>query len=150
MSELLVSPSEVVRGARGYLDTPFHHQGRNRAGMDCAGLIARVAWDLGLSEYDLRDYGPVPNGDRMRAVLREQLEELPPGSALELGLVALLRFEKDPQHLAFVADYLHGGWSLVHALQAAGRVTEHRLNQLWRNRIVALYRLPGVGYKGRA
>jgi len=141
----MISPDEVVTVARSYMGVPWHHQGRNRAGMDCAGLIVCVAHDLSLSEFDTRDYGRLPSGDQMRSVLREHCVELP-ATALAPGLVALMRFETDPQHLAIVAPYLYGGFSIVHALVQSRRVVEHRLDDLWRSRIVALYQLPGVEY----
>lgn len=144
MSEV-VTPVQVVAATRAYLGVRWHHQGRGRAGMDCAGLVVCVAHDLGLSEFDTRDYGRVPNGDTMRQVLREHCIELP-ANALAPGLVVLMRFDADPQHMGIVADYVHGGFSIVHALAQQRRVVEHRLDQLWLNRIVALYALPGVEY----
>lgn len=140
-----VLPAEVVATARSYIDTRWHHQGRNRAGLDCAGLIVCVAHDLALSDFDMRDYGRLPNADQMREVMRGQCTELPT-AALAPGVVALLRFEREPQHLAIVADYLYGGLSIVHALMQSRRVVEHRLDDLWYSRIVALYALPGVEY----
>ncbi len=45
---------EVVRVARTWLGTPYHHQGRVKgAGVDCAGLSVGVAKELGLSDVDV-------------------------------------------------------------------------------------------------
>ncbi|HKW82999.1 MAG TPA: NlpC/P60 family protein [Burkholderiaceae bacterium] len=138
-------PELVVATARKYLGVRWHHQGRSRAGVDCAGLVVCVAHDLGLSEFDTSDYGRLPNGDTMRSLLREHCTELR-ADALAPGLVALMRFDGEPQHMGIVADYVHGGHSIVHALAQRRCVVEHRLDELWRRRIVALYALPGVEY----
>jgi uncharacterized protein YijF (DUF1287 family) len=63
-----------------------------------------------------------------------------------IGDVVWMRFEKEPQHLGIVGDYVHGGLSLIHAYNGAGvnRVVEHRLDDTWRARIVAAWRYPGV------
>jgi cell wall-associated NlpC family hydrolase len=48
----------VIDEARAWIDTPFGHQGRILGHrIDCAGLIARVGADLGLSTFDATDYG---------------------------------------------------------------------------------------------
>ncbi len=141
----MIQAAEVVATARSYKGVRFQHQGRTRLGMDCAGLVVRVVHDLDLSTFDTRDYGKLPSGDRMRQVMREQCIELPPGADLVPGLVALMRFDAEPMHVAIVCDHPHG-LGLVHALAASRKVTEHRLDQSWRNRVVGLYALPGVAY----
>lgn len=133
---------EVVAAARDWLGVPFLHQGRSRAGVDCAGLVICVARGLGeLPEgYDVNGYRRAPDG----SMLRECDARLVPISGLEAGAVAMMRFSEEPQHLAFVAPYRHGGFALIHALQKSGRVVEHRLDPTWRGRIVRLFRFPGV------
>lgn len=149
MSEAaVITPSDVAATARRYLGVRFQHQGRSLAGMDCAGLVVRVAQDLGLTAFDWRAYGRLPAGDLMREVMRGQCVELRPGTAPALGLVAMMRFDAEPQHLAIVVDHPQG-LGLVHALMAERKVAEHRLDATWRQRIVALYELPRVQY-GRA
>lgn len=44
--------------ARSYIGVPFYHAGRDRNGIDCIGLIACVAKDLGYKFKDDRDYSP--------------------------------------------------------------------------------------------
>lgn len=60
------------------------------------------------------------------------------------GDVLMMRFHSDPQHVAILADYRHGGRSIVHSMASVGAVAEHRLSPEWRARIVAAFRLPGV------
>lgn len=142
---MMATPSDVVAVARRYLNTRWHHQGRSPAGVDCAGLVICVAHELGLSTFDTRDYGRLPAADAMREVMRTHCTELP-ADKLAPGLVAMMRFESEPQHLAIVSNYLYGGHSIIHALMQSRRVVEHRLDELWLRRIVSLYALPGVDY----
>lgn len=150
MSEVAaITPADVAAAARQYLNVRFQHQGRSRAGMDCAGLLIRVAQDLGLSSFDWRGYGRLPEADRMREVMRAHCIELAPDVGPSLGLVALMRFDAEPQHLAILVDHPNG-LGIIHALMLERKVTEHRLDPTWRRRIVALYALPGVQYGGAA
>ena len=68
--------------------------------------------------------------------------------AVAPGDVIVIRFDADPQHLSIVADYAHGGLSMIHALDRPGhergKVLEHRLPPHYVRRIVAAYALPGV------
>lgn len=133
----MVPAGAVIAQARGYLGVPFRHQGRSRTGVDCAGLVICVACDLGLPIRDYRAYGRLPRGDTLLRVLREQCTEYR-GDPLP-GSIALMRFERDPQHLAIIA-----GPTIIHSLSTSRKVVEHRLDTLWQSRIVGLFALPGV------
>lgn len=141
-----VSVEQLIEAARGYLGVRWHHQGRSRAGVDCVGLVICVARDLGLSDYDISGYGTAPDG-RMSGILREQCIEQPRGTEPAPGMLAEIRFDREPQHVAIVSPYRGGGHALLHAMSRfPRRVTEHRLDAVWRRSIVGLYRLPGVMY----
>jgi len=58
----MVTLADIVDEARRHLGTPYAHQGRLPGPLDCVGLIVGVAAGLGLSEYDDRTYGPMPDG----------------------------------------------------------------------------------------
>lgn len=47
----------IVAEARTWLGVPWRHQGRSRAGVDCAGLVVLVARALELADYDSTAYG---------------------------------------------------------------------------------------------
>lgn len=146
--------SEIVKAAREWLGTQFHHQGRLRAstahkgGCDCLGLLVGVAEELGLKDrdgrplahWDVRGYGHLPDGERMRHIFEQLFSEVPV-DALEEGDLLLMRFERAPQHVAIVSQHPDGGWGIIHALASARRVVEHRLDEVWRDRIVAAYRV---------
>lgn len=132
--------STLIAAARRYLGVPFRHRGRTPAGLDCAGLVWRAYADLGLVLPDVRIYGREPHRNGLvNAVERAfgvQVERDPiPGDVL------LFRFDREPHHLGIAGDYVHGGLSLIHAHGMAGKVVEHRLDDLWRGRIMAVYRM---------
>ena len=146
MDETIVTVDQVVAEARTYLGVRWHHQGRTRVGIDCAGVLVNVAHTLKLSSFDTTDYGRYPTGE-LTQYLREHCIEQPPGTEPAPGLVAEMAFEADPHHVALVVPYFAGGLALLHAVsQFPRKVVEHRLDDLWRRRIVRLYRLPGVTY----
>lgn len=138
----MTTPHQVVEAARAWLGTPWHHQGRSTAGVDCAGVCIKVAHALGESAFDVADYGRYPNNDRMRELLREHCTERF-GEPLP-GMIALMAFSTEPRHMGIIAPYPYGGVSIVHALARAGKVTEHRLSPEWRRRVVGLFDYRGV------
>lgn len=132
--------SKLVSAARAYLGVPFRHRGRTSAGLDCAGLVWRAYADLGLVLPDVRIYGREPHRNGLQEAMVRALGE-PVARHPQAGDVLLMRFNKEPHHLGIVGDYVHGGLSLIHAYGTAGRVVEHRLDDTWRSRIAAVYRL---------
>lgn len=127
---------EIVAAARSYLGTRYHHQGRNRAGIDCAGLIVCVARDLGVEVGDVAGYARTPDGDSLRRAVEGQAVRV---ATAQPGDILLMRFDGDPQHLAIMTDY-----GMIHSYAQARRVVEHRVDAEWAKRIVAAYQFPGV------
>jgi NlpC/P60 family putative phage cell wall peptidase len=130
----------LVAVARQWLGTPFRHQGRQPGrGLDCVGLVVCAARHCGLADYDVTDYPRLPQGDALAGHLRAAgLVAVDPRAALP-GDVLLMRFTREAQHVALVTD---GG--ILHAHEQVGRVVEHRLDESWRRRIVAVYRFAEV------
>lgn len=150
----MVTRAEIVAEARSWIGTPFLHQAyRKGVGCDCIGLVGGVCMERGLFPRDpllipgvarFVGYSRQPDGVSFRAACDQFLvpiavESMQPGDAV------LMAFKGDPHHIAIVADYCHGGLSIVHAM-SHGRcaVAEHRLDATWRGYIVAAYALPGV------
>ncbi len=140
----MVTRAQVVAEARGWLGTPFEHQGRVQgAGVDCIGLLIGVAQSLGLTQFDVTGYARAPSDGLLQGGCREHLQPVQLASA-QPGDVLLMRFKREPQHVGLVADYVHGGLSVIHSYQGAGGVVEHRLDALWLRRVVSVWRIPGV------
>lgn len=134
---MTLTPHTIIGAASAYLGTRWHHQGRSTAGVDCLGLIVLTAQDCGLSVRDQFGYPRQPDGQQLQAELDAQLQRI---AEPEPGAVLLMRFEREPQHVAIMAD----GGDIIHAYATARKVVRHRLDELWTRRIVAVYRFPGV------
>ena len=128
---------QVVRAAREWLGTPWHHQGRVKGvGVDCVGVVIGVARDLGLSTFDVTGYARRPAEGEVASGCWQHLA---PVAAAFPGDVLLFEVDGQPQHLGFATDI-----GLLHAYAPMRRVVEHRLDDNWRGKIVAAFRLPGV------
>lgn len=140
----MATRADVLRQARGWLGTPWRHQGRLRGeGVDCVGVVVGVAHALGLSTYDLSNYRRLPVGDELMRLCDTHMQRLPLAD-MQPADVLLMRINRvEPQHLGIVGDHPHG-LSLIHASVGYRKCVEHRLDDPWRARIVAAYRLPGV------
>lgn len=134
----MTTRQDIVDEARRWTGVRWVHQGRSRAGIDCVGLVIRVAHALGLSTFDTADYSRQPDPVRMRALLAEHMLPIDAGRA-QVGDVLLMRFEKEPQHVAIVSDI-----GIIHAYAQVRRVTEHRLDSVWQSRVVGAYQFKGI------
>ena len=142
---------QIVAAARSYVGTRFAHQGRRKAcgkdrgGIDCLGLLIGVAAECRLMhegrplcDADRRDYGHIPNSQRLQDALNKHLMAKSQ-FRLEPADILLLSIDNNPQHLAIVGEY-NGDQTLIHAYAPVRGVVEHRLDEGWRARIVAAYR----------
>ena len=141
----------IVRAARGWVGTRFAHQGRvkrtaqHKGGVDCLGLLVGVAQELDLrgaggvafAAVDERDYSHMPDVARLHEVLSGQLLRV---DTLAPGDVVMLRVDDRPQHLAIVSDQ-PSGLGLIHAYAPARAVVEHALDEWWRARVHAAFRV---------
>ncbi len=138
--------NNIAHTARGWIGTRFHHQGRlkksynHSGGVDCLGLLIGVAKELNLpySRYDENNYSHYPDTDRLRNRLASVMQEIDINNILS-GDILLLNIDGNPQHLA-IAGEISGELTMIHAYAPARQVVEHLIDDLWRSRIVAIYR----------
>jgi len=132
----------MVAMARAYLGTPYHHCGRSRHGLDCAGLLVLVAHDMGLSDWDAVDYSQQVRGDHLMAQLERFFERVGDGEQeASPGDVFLFACWGNPTHVGIAT----GEGTFVHAFNdrgtgADGAVVETRLDALWRRMLKGVYR----------
>jgi cell wall-associated NlpC family hydrolase len=130
---------DIIEAARTWKGVRWRHQGRNRLGVDCIGLLRVVADQLGLIPgVDFDGYGRMPDG-RLRPELDKLLVRRV--GPYQLGDVLLMRFEKEPQHVAIVTDK-----GIIHSAAQARKVVEHGMDAIWNSRVVAAYQWPEVEY----
>jgi cell wall-associated NlpC family hydrolase len=133
----MITRVDIVMEARRWLGVRYKHQGRTVAGVDCAGLIIKVAHNLRVSKHDETNYARRPHGhDLMNSLnthaIRVQREALP-------GDILLFSFQGFPQHLGIRTDK-----GIIHSFATARKVVEHTYDNLWRSRLVYVYEFPGV------
>lgn len=118
---------DIVDTARGWIGTPFHHQGRKPGvGLDCVGLLVCAARAHGLPVVDSTAYGRRPRPGVLLGYLRENCVEVPVDVARKtVGAVLLFHFISKawPQHAGLVTDR-----GILHAYGDVGRVVEHPLS----------------------
>lgn len=127
---------DVVQEARTWIGTPFQHQGRVKGvGSDCVGIIIGVMRDLGISDFDTKNYSRYPNVQMMGRLLREQLEEIKIDEAGP-GDVLWIKVKGSPQHLAMKTDK-----GILHAHMGIGKCVEVDLDRATQRLIIGAFRI---------
>jgi len=129
-----VTPESLIATARSAVGTPFRHQGRDLDGLDCAGLLIWSLRQHGLDVIDLDAYSRQPMGGLLIAMIERQPFLRRASRPPRAGDVLVMRFEKEPQHVALFA-----GETIIHAYETIGKVCEHRIDRQWHNRILRVY-----------
>ncbi len=128
-----VTRSDVISEARSWIGTPYVHQHRaKRHGVDCIGLVIGVCRELGVvaPDFDVNGYARKPDGQTFLSRCSEYMDPVVPEDA-KPGHMLVLSFRREPQHMGILADYLYGGFSLIHAYGSTdgkGRVEEWNLH----------------------
>jgi cell wall-associated NlpC family hydrolase len=137
----MTTGEDVVRVARSWVGVPFLHQGRNRNGIDCVGLIIAVGQELGVlpPNFERRDYGRVPSRKELEQKLGLYCER---AEAPAPGTVIGIRWNRELAHTAFCT-----GPTLIHAWEKRGLVVEHGYRGKWLAITDSVWRLPGVTYE---
>lgn len=156
-----VTAAEFIAQARTWLGVPWHHQGRSRLGVDCAGLPECVLAELSALPETYRtrqNYGRRPTGELTetlerwceRVWVRAHPRDVPPAAP---GLLVRMRFPgtEEGAHLAICT-----GPTIIHAYRPERRrgpraersgVVEHNYRTRWLDLTVSLWRAPGVRYE---
>jgi NlpC/P60 family putative phage cell wall peptidase len=128
----------IVAAARGWLGTPYRHQGRLKGvGCDCLGLLIGVfqelngAAEIGAIPPYTRDWAEANGGETLRAGARRHLVEIAPCEARE-GDILLFRWRAGlpAKHAAILV----APGRMVHAQEGAC-VAEVAVSKWWRRRV---------------
>ncbi|MGQ0671666.1 MAG: NlpC/P60 family protein [Hyphomicrobium sp.] len=140
------SPDDVVRLARGWIGTPYHHQASVKGvGADCLGLVRGVwrelyGFDPETTLDYTRDWAEATGRETMLDGARQHLVELPRASA---GAGDVLVFRLGPGKVAKHAAVLATDATFVHAMEGSP-ASEVSLAPWWRRRIAATFSFPGT------
>lgn len=132
-----------IAAARSYLGVRWRHQGRDRRGLDCGGLVLVCLRDIGRTPADAsKGYGREPYRRSLETVCALNFgSPLAHEIAMRAGDVAVFHIGRAaPNHVGIVADYVHGGLSLIHAYAINGEVVEMPLDVDWLDRLKQVYR----------
>ncbi len=136
----------VVRLARGWIGTPYHHQASVKGvGADCLGLVRGVWRELSGHEAEIvpaysRDWGEATGTETMLLGARRQMVEIDPRD-IQMGDVVVFRLR--PGAVAKHAAIIAGENTMIHAMEGAP-AREAALGPWWRRRIAAAFSFPGV------
>lgn len=148
--ESCVTGTAIIERARAYLNVPFAANGRDQGGLDCGGLLLRVATDLGLPTPTVPNYQPGLAHGHVAGYLEPFCDRLDieaplsiyTGEGVEAGDFIIFSLAKGVQHLGISS----GQGSFVHAWDSpsVGRVVETPLDLWWQDRVLSIYRLRGL------
>jgi NlpC/P60 family putative phage cell wall peptidase len=140
------SAKEIVRLARAWVGTPYHHQASLRgAGTDCLGLVRGVWRELYGREAETpppysRDWAEASGRETMLEAAARHMVPLAPAEA-SAGHVVVFRLR--PGTVAKHAAILSGAHDMIHAMEGCA-VSEVKLAAWWRRRLAAVFAFPGT------
>lgn len=138
--------ADVVRLARTWIGTPYHHQASLvGVGTDCLGLVRGIYRALHGTEPEQptaysRDWSDASGEETMLTSARRHLCEIDPKLATA-GDVLVFRFRAGcvAKHAALIS----GPNAMIHAVEGTG-VAEVTIGSWWRRRIAGAFAFPGI------
>lgn len=118
---------KIVAQAKTWIDVKYKDKGRDRVGgVDCIGLIIKVAHEIAISDFDTIEYPkrPVPQD-----LLRGMRDHLEPIKIKDIGQgnVGVFRGPRVPCHTGIVEVDEAGEKWVIHAYAPARKVVRDRL-----------------------
>ena len=136
----MMSAGEIVREAREWIGTPYHHQARVKgAGCDCVGLFIGIGESVGIPAMFESDYPVTFKGRTLRSYLVRNCTEMREVGLYDAPVGAILAFtmrqDEGPHHVALrTPDGMLHAWSTG--------VVEHGLR--WLERLDSVWWHPEV------
>lgn len=141
----MITRDQIVETAKSLVGVRFRHQGRDRNGVDCVGLLVLIGRELGYEDIkDLADYRRTPTPSVMRAFLEANLDEIPlddlkPGDVIWMRMGGL-----KPRHAGVFVGKWGGEDAIVHADGRTNAVRIQYLSDFPRSWFTAGFRLREV------
>lgn len=136
--------ADIVAEARKWLDVPFMHQGRNRQGVDCVGLVQMVGDAFDIEYDDMVGYARAPTDLKFLLHLKKYMSIAPIGGN-KIGMVGTFRQSKFPCHIGIFASDEAGRITLINSRVDRRKVVE----EIWIDNensfnLVSLLQFPGL------
>jgi len=140
---MIITRQMVVAEARTWDQVRYKHQGRDRFGVDCVGLVLCTTNALGLTDYHYSNYTRVPDGSEflkhfeLGGWTRIRIEDALPGDLLACkgGAYAC--------HVALITE-VGPMAAVIHAHASHHKVVEELLLHELKASIVAAFKTPGL------
>lgn len=139
----MVTRDAVVAETRSWIGVRWLHQGRNRHGIDCIGLVVVVRSALAIGDYDLTGYPREPDGTFMTHFFRAGGVRVPILDAKPADLL-LFRDARSPCHVGIVTVRDGEVMRMVHAHTTRRKVVEEPVIHEWQQKWVAAIQMPDV------
>lgn len=143
-----VTGAEIVAHARGWIGTPYLHQGSCRgAGTDCLGLLRGLWRELLGAEPEIvpaytPDWSEPGHSEDLLAAAERNLSRIAQDDAAPGDIVLMrMRAAGVAKHVGVLAQSEEGHATLIHAYSGHG-VVESPLGAPWTDRIVGYFRFP--------
>ena len=139
----MLRPDDIVTEAKKWVGVEFRHCGRNKYGVDCIGLVIKVAHGLNLSEYDTNSYARRPNVAEFLRGFKSHMDAVPK-SQMAHGDVLLTKAVRFPVHCGILEVDEYGQKWFIHSSEPIGQVVREALSEQRMNDIIHVfrYRLP--------
>jgi cell wall-associated NlpC family hydrolase len=136
-----VTREDVVAEARSWIGTRWIHQGRNRHGVDCIGLVVVVRRELGLGGYDVAGYPREPDGTFLAHFfnaggVRVGILKAQPADLL------LFKDARSPCHVGIITARNDDTLRMTHAAASRRKVVEELVIHEWQRKWVAAIQMP--------
>jgi len=132
------TPEQLVTAARSWLGEPWRHQGRGVRGIDCVGLVIRVAQDLKLIDFDITTYNRRAKGVGFQSHFQAHMDKIPLSELSESDVI-IFRDQMYPCHCAFYSE-TKGRPTIIHAHALRRKVIEEGYEGEWINKAVMAFR----------
>lgn len=136
--------AEIVRAARGWIGTPYHHQASVRGvGTDCLGLVRGVWREL----YGCDAERPPPysrdwaESGGVETMLEAAARHMRPVARSEMAAGDMVIFRVRAGAVAKHAAIISGAMTMIHAMEGAP-VCEVPLSRWWLRRVAGVFRFP--------
>lgn len=113
--------TDVVTLAKGWIGVPFRHAGRSRQGVDCIGLVIKVAHEAGISSFDTTDYSRRPVPSEFVQGCKEHLDRILLDDAGS-GDIGVFAEPRTPCHVGLIERDTGGRRWVIHAYAPARKV----------------------------
>jgi NlpC/P60 family putative phage cell wall peptidase len=135
---------EIIRAARSWIGTPYHHQASAKGiGCDCLGLVRGVWREVYGSDPETPpayspDWAEAQGRETMLEAARRHMTQVAKDEACP-GDMLVFRLRKGA--IAKHAAIISGKHKMIHAIEGAP-VSEVHLGRWWGRHIAAVFRFP--------